>query len=137
NLAVTGVGTTAGSGGTIQNSTGDGVSLTSTQDVSLSNMIIKNGAGNGILGNSVNGIVLNGDTVSGNGNSTAGDGEGNIYLYELTGNASHATTFNNLSVSNSYVHNVFIKNTGGTLTDMVVTNSTFSNNGASTHAGHE
>jgi len=137
NLAVTGVGTTAGSGGTIQNSTGDGVSLTSTQDVSLSNMIIKNGAGTGIFGNTVNGIVLNGDTVSGNGNSTAGDGEGNIYLYELTGSASHATTFNNLTVSNSYVHNVFIKNTGGTLTDLVVTNSTFSNNGASTHAGDE
>ncbi|MBR0783848.1 cadherin domain-containing protein [Bradyrhizobium iriomotense] len=136
-LAVTGTGTTAGSGGTIQNSTGDGVSLTSTQDVSLSNMNIQNGQGNGILGNTVNGIVLNGDTVSGNGNSTAGDGEGNIYLYELTGNASHPTTFNNLTVSNSYVHNVFIKNTGGTLTDLQVTNSSFTNNGASTHAGDE
>ncbi|MDN5000401.1 cadherin domain-containing protein [Bradyrhizobium sp. GCM10027634] len=136
-LAVTGVGTTAGSGGTIQNSTGDGVSLTSTQDVSLSNMNIKNGQGDGILGNTINGLALNGDTVSGNGNSTANDGEGNIYLYELTGNASHATTFNNLTVSNSYVHNVFIKNTGGTLTDLVVTNSTFSNNGGSTHAGDQ
>jgi VCBS repeat-containing protein len=136
-LTVTGTGTTAGSGGTIQNTTGDAVSLTSTQDVSLNNMNITGSQGNGILGNTVNGLVLSNDTVSGNGNSTTGDGEGNIYLYELTGSASHLTTFDNLTVSNSYVHNTFIKNTGGTLADLVVTNSTFSNNGASTHAGDE
>ena len=85
----------------------------------------------------MNGIVLSHDSVSGSGNSTANDGEGNIYLYELTGSASHATTFDSVSVTNAYVHNVFIENTGGTLTDLQVTNSTFSNNGASTHAGDE
>ncbi|QKD00977.1 beta strand repeat-containing protein [Mesorhizobium loti] len=136
-LTVTGIGTTASSGGTITNSTGDGVSLTSTQNVSLTNMNITNSQGNGILGNSVKGLVLNRDTVSGNGNSSAGNGEGNIYLFELTGDATHLTTFNNLTVSNAYVHNVFIQNTGGTLADLVVTNSTFSNNGASTHAGDQ
>ncbi|RWE31981.1 MAG: hypothetical protein EOS78_25070 [Mesorhizobium sp.] len=136
-LTVTGTGTTAGSGGTITNSTGDGVSLTSTQNVSLTNMNITNSQGNGILGNGVNGLVLNRDTVSGNGNSSSGNGEGNIYLFELTGDATHLTTFSNLTVSNSYVHNVFIQNTGGTLTDLVVTNSSFSNNGASTVAGDQ
>ena len=134
-LAVTGTGTTAGSGGTIQNTTGDAVSLTSTQDVSLSNMNITGAQGDGINGNGVNGIVLSHDTISGSGNSISGFGEGNIYLSELTGNASHVTTFDNLNVSNAYVHNVFINNTAGTLTDLVVTNSSFTNNGASTHAG--
>ncbi|MFC3326535.1 beta strand repeat-containing protein [Mesorhizobium cantuariense] len=136
-LTVTGVGATAGSGGTITASTGDGVSLTSTQNVSLTNMNITNSQGNGILGNGVNGLMLNRDTVSGNGNSSSGFGEGNIYLFELTGDATHLTTFNNLTVSNSYVHNVFIQNTGGTLADLVVTNSSFTNNGASTVAGDE
>ncbi|QND67822.1 hypothetical protein HB777_30340 [Mesorhizobium loti] len=136
-LTVTGTGATAGSGGTIQNSTGDGVSLTSTQNVSLTNMNITGSLGNGIFGNGVNGLVLNRDTVSGSGNSTTGNGEGNIYLFELTGDATHLTTFDNLTVSNAYVHNVFIQNTGGTLADLVVTNSTFSNNGASTVAGDQ
>jgi hypothetical protein len=134
-LAVTGTGTSAGTGGTIQSTTGDAVSLTSTQDVSLSDMNITGAQGDGISGNGVNGIVLSHDSISGSGNSTSGFGEGNIYLLELTGNASHVTTFDNLTVSNAYVHNVFINNTAGTLTDLVVTNSSFTNNGASTHAG--
>ncbi len=85
----------------------------------------------------VNGLVLSNLNISGNGDSTTGNGEGNIYLFELTGNASHVTTFDDLNVTNSYVHNVFIENTGGTLTDLVVTDSTFSNNGASTFAGSQ
>ena len=136
-LAVTGTGSTAGSGGVITNTTGDSISLTSTQDVSLSNMTISGSDGYGIIGHSLNGLVLNNDSITGSGDSSAGAGEGNIYLYELTGNASHVTTFDNLTVSNSYVHNVFIENTAGTLTDLQVTDSTFSNNGASTHAGDE
>ncbi len=136
-LTVTGTGSTAGSGGTIQNTTGDAVSLTNTQDVNLNYMNISGAGGNGIAGNTLSGLVLNKLNISGNGNSASGNGEGNIYLFELTGNASHVTTFNNLSVTNSYVHNVFIQNTGGTLADLVVTNSTFSNNGASTVAGSE
>ncbi|MBR1143456.1 cadherin domain-containing protein [Bradyrhizobium sp. AUGA SZCCT0431] len=136
-LVVTGTGTTDGTGGTIQNTTGHAISLTNTQDVTLRNMNITGADGNGINGNTINGLVLSNLNISGSGDSTAGNGEGNIYLFELTGNASHATTFDDLNVTNSYVHNVFIENTGGTLTDLVVTDSTFSNNGASTVAGSE
>ncbi|MBR1215629.1 Ig-like domain-containing protein [Bradyrhizobium sp. JYMT SZCCT0180] len=137
NLNVTGTGTTDGTGGTIQNTTGHAISLTNTQDVTLRNMNITGADGNGINGNTINGLVLSNLNISGSGDSTAGNGEGNIYLFELTGNASHATTFDDLNVTNSYVHNVFIENTGGTLTELVVTDSTFSNNGASTVAGSE
>ena len=136
-LVVTGTGTTDGTGGTIQNTTGHAISLTNTQDVTLRNMNITGADGNGINGNTINGLVLSNLNISGSGDSTAGNGEGNIYLFELTGNASHATTFDDLNVTNSYVHNVFIENTGGTLTDLVVTDSTFSNNGASTVAGSQ
>jgi hypothetical protein len=136
-LNVTGTGSTDGSGGTIANTTGHAISLTNTQDVNLRNMNITGADGNGINGNTLNGLVLSNLNISGSGDSTAGNGEGNIYLFELTGNASHATTFDDLNITNSYVHNVFIENTGGTLTNLVVTDSTFSNNGASTFAGSE
>ncbi|MBR1300821.1 cadherin repeat domain-containing protein [Bradyrhizobium sp. AUGA SZCCT0042] len=136
-LVVTGTGTTDGTGGTIQNTTGHAISLTNTQDVTLRNMNITGADGNGINGNTINGLVLSNLNISGSGDSTAGNGEGNIYLFELTGNASHVTTFDDLNVTNSYVHNVFIENTGGTLADLVVTDSTFSNNGASTFAGSQ
>jgi hypothetical protein len=100
-------------------------------------MNITGADGNGINGNTLNGLVLSNLNISGSGDSTAGNGEGNIYLFELTGNASHVTTFDDLNVTNSYVHNVFIENTGGTLANLVVTDSTFSNNGASTFAGSQ
>lgn len=134
NLVVTGTGATAGSGGTIQNSTGDGVSLTDTQDVSLSNMIISDNAGNGIKGLRVNGVVLNGLTLNSNADNNT---ESGILFNELTGNASHVTTFTNLIVSNSFTHNVQVINSGGTLTNLVVSGGTFSNNGASDNAGSD
>ncbi|MES0180233.1 hypothetical protein NKJ86_16750 [Mesorhizobium sp. M0025] len=134
NLVVTGTGATGGSGGTIQNSTGDGVSLTDTQDVSLSNMIISDNAGNGIKGLRVNGVVLNGLTLNSNADANT---ESGILFNELTGNASHVTTFTNLTVSNSFTHNVQVINSGGTLTNLVVSGGTFSNNGASNNAGSD
>lgn len=134
NLVVTGTGATGGSGGTIQNSTGDGVSLTDTQDVSLSNMIISDNAGNGIKGLRVNGVVLNGLTLNSNADANT---ESGILFNELTGNASHVTTFTNLTVSNSFTHNVQVINSGGTLANLVVSGGTFSNNGASNNAGSD
>ena len=108
-LTVTGTGTTAGTGGTIQNTTGDGVSLTDTQDVSLSNMTISDNAGSGINGLRVNGVVLTNLTLNSNADTQA---EAGILFNELTGNASHATTFTNLNVSNSFTHNVEVINSG-------------------------
>jgi hypothetical protein len=135
-LTVTGDGGTAnnGSGGTIQNTTGDGISLTSTMNVVLGRMDITGVDGIGINGNGVYGLVLTRLNISGSGDSAAAD-EGGIRILELTGDASHLTQFNNISVTNSFEHNVFIRNTGGTLSNLVVANSTFSNNGASTQAG--
>ena len=68
---MTGTGTTAGSGGTIQNTTGDGVKLTDTQDVSLSNMTISDNAGSGINGLRVNGVTLTKLTLNSNADTQA------------------------------------------------------------------
>ena len=133
-LTVTGTGTTAGSGGTIQNTTGDGVKLTDTQDVSLSNMTISDNAGSGINGLRVNGVTLTKLTLNSNADTQA---EAGILFNELTGNASHVTTFSNLTVSNSFTHNFQVINSGGTLTNLVVSGSTFSNDGASANAGSD
>ena len=84
-LVVTGTGTTAGSGGTIRNKTGDGITLLSTQGVSLSNMNLTSTAivgspsatcGTNLQGNTtctaaidmqaVSNVTLNGLNISGN-----------------------------------------------------------------------
>jgi len=64
-LTVSGSGT-AGSGGTIQNSTGDGVSLQSTSNVSLTRMNITNNNGNGLYGNNLTNFTLASSSVTNN-----------------------------------------------------------------------
>lgn len=64
-LTVTGTGTTAGSGGTIQNSTGDGVLLNDTFDVSLSNITIQNSTGSNVDATGVAGLDLIDSTLDG------------------------------------------------------------------------
>ncbi|MCA6125559.1 cadherin domain-containing protein [Bradyrhizobium sp. WSM 1704] len=134
-LVVTGVGTTAGSGGTIQNTTGDGVSLTSTQDVTLSNMNITGNFGDGIGGSNVNGMVLNRLTISGNGDDPATD-ESGINITGLTGTASngaHATSISNSTISNNEEFEIQISNSSGTLTNLQLINNTISANGVAIH----
>jgi hypothetical protein len=97
-------------------------------------MKINNSLGNGIFGSNVNGIVLVGDSLSGN---ASANNQAGINLTNLTGNALHVTQFTNISVANSYDHNVQIYDTSGNLANLVVTGSTFSNNGASQHAGSD
>jgi hypothetical protein len=56
-LTVTGIGSTSGSGGTIQNSSGDGVSVSGDANVKLQWMNVTNGGSSGVLGNSNNGSL--------------------------------------------------------------------------------
>ncbi|MGF6429211.1 cadherin domain-containing protein [Bradyrhizobium elkanii] len=133
-LAVTGTGA-AGTGGTIQNTTGDGVSLTSTQDVTLSNMNITNNFGDGIGGSNVNGMVLNRLTITGNGDDPATD-ESGINIAGLTGTASngaHATSISNSTIGNNEEFEIQISNSSGTLTNLQLTNNTVSANGVAIH----
>lgn len=131
-LTVTGDGTAAnnGSGGTIQNSTGDGVSLTNTMDVSLSQMNITNNLGDGIGGSTINGMVLNRLNISGNGNDAATD-ESGINIVDLTGTASnglHPTAITNSVISNNFEFEIQITNHSGTLTNLQFTNNSVTAN---------
>ncbi|WP_246675438.1 right-handed parallel beta-helix repeat-containing protein [Mesorhizobium sp. B2-3-4] len=132
-LSVTGDGggTNNGSGGTIQASTGDAISLTNTQDVHLAYMNITNNLGDGIGGSSINGFVLNRLNISGNGNDAATD-ESGINITELTGTASngaHATSISNSVISNNNEFEIQISNSTGTLTNLQLVNNTISANG--------
>ncbi len=110
-LIVAGTGS-AGTGGTIQNATSTGISLTSTLNPSFSWMQL-NGFGDfAIRGANMAGFNLANSVVNGtNGNSAAAD-EGSIRFTELTGTA----TFTSSSVSGGFEDNIRVVNTSGALT---------------------
>ncbi|MEO6326208.1 MAG: Ig domain-containing protein [Thermoanaerobaculia bacterium] len=113
-LKVTGTGGgAAGTGGTIQKATVDGISLTSTQHVSLAGMNVQNGTRNGILGSSVTDLDLSNCSISGNGTTSADVG---IKVTNLAGSC----TWTDVSVTASALANVFIDNTVGTLSSFTI-----------------
>ena len=136
-LNVTGNNTLArdGSGGTIQNTTGDGVLLTGTSQVSLTHMNINSTGGNGVFGSAVNGFVSNWNSFSANGDATK---EGAIrFGFEtdpnstgLTGGAIGSATetrIDNTLISGSFERGVSIFNNSGTLTQLNVHGTTIQN----------
>lgn len=129
-LTVTGT-SSAGSGGTIQNCSEHGISLTNTVKVNLSWMNLTNNLGSGISGGTINGFRLDRLSISGNGNDAAAD-ESGINLTEVTGsafNGSNPTGITNSTISNNCEFEVQITNTSGTLTDFRLTDNTISANG--------
>jgi Calx-beta domain/Domain of unknown function DUF11/Bacterial Ig domain/Domain of unknown function (DUF4214) len=130
-LTVTGTGS-AGTGGTIQKTTGDGVSLNSTEKLSLSWMNIQNNLGSGIGGGTINGFQLDHCTISTNGDSAATD-ESGINVTQLIGSASggsRPTSITNCTFQNNWEFQIQITNSSGTLTDLTMSSNTISNNGA-------
>jgi hypothetical protein len=123
-LTVAGTGA-AGSGGTIQKTTGASVSLTSTMGVGLSFMNIQNSAAEGILGTSVNGFSLTSCSVTGNG-APVGTNKNGIKLIDTT----NAVTFTNDTVTGNFNSNVQLTTGGASaaaMTTLTVTNGTYSN----------
>jgi|GEM_PF-646922 len=126
-LTVTGDGSGAsnGSGGTIQKTTGNAISLTSVTGagVSLSSMIVKNGAHEGIRGVSVNNFALTGSQVLTNGTTLVDNG---VHLTDTTG----AVSFSSDTVTGSFLNNVWLdaSNTStAVMTSLTVSNGTYSN----------
>jgi hypothetical protein len=139
-LAVSGTGTTAGSGGTIRNTSstgtaavgsGDGgIYLNNTSNVSLAHMIVQTNHASGIYGTAVNGFTLTGSSVTGNGTSQPANDSG-IRIDGLTGTATIGTT----GVSGSRADNARIRTgTTGSLT-LTVTGSSFGPQTASVAGG--
>jgi VCBS repeat-containing protein len=125
-LNVTGTGgacaTTADpcSGGTIQNTTGDAVSLTSAQAITLQRMKIRNSLGNGVRGSSVTNFALRDSVVDNNGDDAATD-EAGLHFTDLAGTSEFTRTL----VANSPEDNARVVNASGTLSQLNVTDSTF------------
>ncbi|RSU75665.1 S-layer family protein [Sphingomonas koreensis] len=136
-LRVVGTGA-AGSGGTIQNSTGDGISLTGTENVRLAYMNVTNNLGDGIGGSNINGFVIDNLLISGNGTDSGTD-ESGINIAGLTGSASgglRPTGIFNSTIQNNYEFEVQITNSGGTLTNFQIVNSTISYTGSNSASAH-
>ena len=120
-LTVAGTGG-AGTGGTIQRTSGDSILLTNTWSVSLSSMNVQNSLESGILGTSVNGLNLTGCNFTSNGDDSADVG---VKVNNLFGSA----TFSNTSVTGSALANVFIDNTTGTLSSLTISGGSYSSLG--------
>jgi hypothetical protein len=120
-LTVSGTGS-AGSGGTIQKTTSDSVSLTSTKGVNLSWMNIQNSTRSGILGTTVTDLSLSGCSLTGNGTTSADCG---IKVTNLAG----SSTFSNTTVTGSALANVFIDNTASAISSFSITGGSYSNLG--------
>ena len=125
-LNVTGTGgacaTTADActGGTIQDTTQDAVSLTSAQAITLQRMKIRNSLGNGVRGSSVTNFALRDSVVDNNGDNAATD-EAGLHFTNLAGNSEFTRTL----VANSPEDNARVVNSSGTLSQLNVTDSTF------------
>ena len=117
------------SGGTIQNSTGTGILLAGTSNVSVTRMRVTGSGGDGIGGTNVTGFTLANSLVEGNGNAVQ---EANVDFGGVGGvspDGLHGTgSITNSTVRDAFEHNVAVRNSGGTpLTAFNVTGSQFSN----------
>ena len=128
-LKVVGTGA-ANSGGTILNTTGDGISLASTTAPEFHWMSVSGSDGSGILGNSVNGLTVANSNIT-NSADTATGAEAGIRLSQVSGNVA----ITNSTVSGSFEDEIRITNTSGTLAGLSVTGSTIGPNSATT-GGH-
>jgi methionine-rich copper-binding protein CopC len=118
-LTVTGTGTTAGSGGTIQHKTGAdgsttsgiGIFLNDTDQVSLSNMNLHDFGNYAIRGNQMIGFALTNSTIDGVNGTNPNVDESAVRLTELTGSAA----FTGGTIEGGIEDNVTIINSSGTL----------------------
>lgn len=125
-LQVTGTGS-AGSGGTIQSTSGDGVRMENVSGVSLASVIIRDNLGSGIAGENVSGFALAGSTVLNNGDNAAAD-EAGIQFQNLLG----ASSITESVIGGSVEDNLRIVNTAGVLNRLTLTSVTVNANSAVT-----
>jgi len=126
-------------GGSITGKAGnvDGVLLNSVTNVFLNEMNISSNTRNGIFGTAVNGFTIDDSRLVDNADQ-ASPNESGLNFDELTGTAlagSNPTRISSTRVQDSYEQNVEILNTSGTLAELRVENSIFTNDGGSTFAG--
>jgi len=128
----------AGTGGTIQNTTSDGISLTSTLSPSFTGLIIKNTSGSGVKGTTVtnfsfvNGSIDNSGTGGGANTSNIAF---NTAVAGTENNVSGTLTITGNSLTNALWHGVDIQNFNGTISNANISSNTVtsSTNAAATN----
>ncbi len=123
-LKVLGTGA-ANSGGTIVNTTGDGISLVNTALAAFNWMSISGSDGNGIFANGVNGLTVANSSVTNSGDAV---GEANIRLNQVTGNVAITSS----TLNGSYEDEVRVTNSNGVLSGLNITNSLIGPNSVTT-----
>ncbi len=116
-------------GGVIQNTTGAGILLTSTSNVSLTRIRVANGGDDGVFGTTVTGFTLASSLVESNGNAV---GEAGLDFDNLHGTSS----ISNSAIRLSHENNVEVRNTvnNGSLATLSITGSTINNNSSRTQS---
>jgi hypothetical protein len=141
-LAVTGAGSTVtdgsnSSGGQILNSTGAGISLTSTTGPSFTNMLIQNSVGSGIQGTGVHGFTFDNGKINNSGTGHGVQTSNIAFNTQSAGtedNVDGAIAINGNVLTNAYYHGISIFNFAGTISDANISNNTITS-GTTTGAG--
>jgi Big-like domain-containing protein len=137
-LTVAGTGG-AGTGGTIQKTTGDGVSLTSTLSPSFTNLTIKDTAGHGVKGMLVTNFSYINGSIDNSGTGLGAETANIAFNTTAAGtenNLSGTVTITGNSLTNAFYHGVDIFNFNGTISDAVISNNTItSTNSTATSKG--
>jgi len=140
-LTVTGDGNTSvggnSSGGEIQNTTGAGIALTNSRDVSLTNMNIHNTVGSGVDGFDVTNFTFANGTIDRSGldnsnNVVGGVGTSNIYFGdEVSGinNLDGVVSITGNALTNAFYHGVRIYNESGIISNLIISNNTMTATG--------
>jgi hypothetical protein len=124
-LTVSGTGA-ANSGGTIQNTTSHGVSLTGTLSPSFTNLKIQNTSGSGVKGTTVTNFTFANGSVDNSGTG-GGTDESNIAFNSAAGtenNLSGTVSITGNTLTNSRFHGIDILNFNGTLNNVTLTGNT-------------
>ena len=119
-LTVTGA-AAANSGGTIRSTTGVGISLTSTRDVSLTKMLINSSAGSGIDGTGVVNFSLTNSTITNSGTGLGADTANvafNRFVSGTENNVSGTLVITGNTLQTSLWHGISILNASGTLSSV-------------------
>ena len=129
-LTVSGSGntTTGGnsSGGTIQNTTGHGVSLTSTLSPSLTNLNIQNTSGSGIEGTGVTNVTIRYCTINNSGTGGTADDSNIAFNDQAAGTETNISGVVDISgniLTTARWHGIMIQNFNGTISDATISNN--------------
>jgi Big-like domain-containing protein len=131
-LTVLGTGSAA-SGGTIQQTTSHGISLTSTQSPSFANISVKNTSGSGIKGSFVTNFSLTNSAIDNSGTGGVVD-ESNVAFNNpptSTANLTGTVTITGNSLTNSRYHGVDLQQFDGTITSLNVSSNTLTSSTSS------